>query len=58
MSGPVFFIFQPLTALADMSAAHVTNGTVVEDSVYAIEPDMSHVSRAFAEQNQEFWTKP
>lgn len=57
MSGPVFLIFQPLTALADMSA-HVTNGTVVEDSVYAVEPDMSHVSRAFAEQNQEFWTKP
>lgn len=62
MSGPAFFIFQSLTALADMSAAHVTphvtNGAVVEDYVYAIEPDMSHVSRAFAQQNQELWTKP
>jgi hypothetical protein len=58
MVGPTFFIFQPLTEFAEISPAHLTNGSVVEDSVYAVEPEMSHVSRAFAEQEPEFWMKP
>jgi hypothetical protein len=58
MSGPAFLIFQPMPAIADIPAANVILGTVVEDSVFAIEPDLSHVSRAFAQQDQSFWTKP
>jgi hypothetical protein len=58
MVGPTFFIFQPLTGFAEISPAHVSNGSVVEDSVYAVEPEMSHVSRAFAEQEPELWLKP
>jgi hypothetical protein len=58
MSGPAFLIFQTMPAIADIPSANVTHGTVVEDSVYAIEPDLSHVSRAFAQQDQSFWTKP
>lgn len=58
MSSPAFLVFQIITALADIPAAHVNHGTVVEDSVYAIEPDVSHVSRAFAEQDKAFWMKP
>jgi hypothetical protein len=58
MSGPTFIIFQPLTELADIPPAHVTSGSLVEDAVYAVEPEMSHVSRAFAEQEPEFWMKP
>ena len=40
--------------LTDIPLRPSTNGTIVEDAVYAIEPDLSHVSRAFAEQDQEF----
>jgi hypothetical protein len=53
-----FLIFQVLKAFADVPAVHTTTGTIIEDSVYAIEPEMSHVSRAFAEQNSTFWMKP
>jgi hypothetical protein len=58
MSGPAFLIFQAMTDFADIPTAHTTSGTIVEDSVYAIEPQMSHVSRAFAGQYPAFWTKP
>jgi hypothetical protein len=57
MSGPAFLIFQPMPAFADIPSPKVSHGTVVEDSVYVVEPDMSHVSRAFAEQDRAFWTK-
>ena len=58
MPGPAFLIFQPMTAFTDIPAAAVTHGTVVEDAVYVVEPDMSHVSREFAGQDREFWTRP
>jgi hypothetical protein len=58
MPGPAFLIFQAMTAFADIPAPLVTHGTVVEDSVYAVEPAMSHVSREFAQQGRVFWTKP
>ena len=58
MSGPAFLIFQTMPAIADIPAANLTHGTVIEDTVYAVEPDLSHVSRAFAQQDQSFWTKP
>jgi hypothetical protein len=58
MPGPAFLIFQTMTAFTDISSSDVIHGTVVEDSVYAVEPAMSHVSREFAEQDQAFWTKP
>lgn len=58
MPGLAVLIFQPMTAFAQISAAHVTHGTVVEDSVYVVEPEMSHVSRAFAQQGGGFWLKP
>ena len=58
LPGPAFLVFQPLTALSDVPLVPIAMGTVVEDSVYAIEPEMSHVSRAFAEQDQSFWMKP
>jgi hypothetical protein len=58
MSGPAFLIFQTMTAFADISSSDVTHGTIVEEAVYAIEPAMSHVSQAFAQQDQAFWTKP
>jgi hypothetical protein len=57
MSGPVFLIFQAMAEFAALPPVQV-NGTIVEDSVYAIEPDLSHVSRAFAEQDPSFWMKP
>jgi hypothetical protein len=57
MPGPAFLIFQSLAAFADIPPVQVS-GTIVEDSVYAIEPDLSHVSRAFAEQDPSFWMKP
>jgi hypothetical protein len=57
MPSPAFLIFQPMTAFTDIPAAAVTHGTVVEDAVYAVEPDMSHVSREFAGQDREFWMK-
>jgi len=56
--GPALLIFQPMTAFDGISAAHVTHGTVVEDSVYVVEPELSHVSRAFAQQGGGFWLKP
>jgi hypothetical protein len=58
MPGPTCLIFLPLAAISEMPALHATVGTIVEDSVYAIVPEMSHVSRAFAQQDQTFWTKP
>jgi hypothetical protein len=58
MPGPAFLIFQAMTEFADIPSVHPTSGTIVEDSVYVIEPRMSHVSRAFAEQDRSFWTKP
>jgi len=58
MSGPAFLIFQAMTDFAAIPTAHTTSGTIVEDSLYAIEPRMSHVSREFAEQDQSFWAKP
>jgi hypothetical protein len=57
MPEPAFLIFQAMAEFADISPAQVS-GTIVEDSVYAIEPDLSHVSRAFAEQDPSFWMKP
>ncbi len=57
MPGPVFLIFQPMTAFTDIPAAAVMHGTVVEDAVYAVEPEMSHVSREFAGEDREFWMK-
>jgi len=58
MPGPGFLIFLPMAALSDIPSIRITTGTIVEDSVYAIEPEMSHVSRPFAQQDQSFWTKP
>jgi hypothetical protein len=58
MPGPAFLVFQPMAAFADLPVVRLTAGTIVEDSVYAIEPDLSHVSRAFAEQDPSFWMKP
>ena len=58
MPGPAFLIFQALTAFADIPPISLTSGTILEDSIYAIEPEMSHVSRAFAEQDRSFWMKP
>jgi hypothetical protein len=58
MPGPVFLIFQPLAASSHIAPPHVTAGTIVEDSVYVIKSEMSHVSRAFGEQDPTFWMKP
>jgi len=58
MAGPAFLIFQTMTDFAEVPAAHISSGTIVEDSVYAVQPEISHVSRAFAEQDQALWTKP
>ncbi len=57
MPGPAFLIFQPMAAFTDIPAAAVRHGTVVEDAVYAVEPEMSHMSREFAGQDREFWMK-
>lgn len=57
MPGPALLMFQPMSSLTEVPAIHVTAGTIVEDTVYAIEPQLSHVSRAFAEQDSEFWIK-
>jgi acyl dehydratase len=57
MPGPAFLLFQPMAALSEIPAVHVTAGTIVEDAVYAIEPQLSHISREFAAQGREFWTK-
>jgi hypothetical protein len=57
MPGPVFLVFQPMAAFTEIPAAAVTHGTVVEDAVYAVEPEMSHVSREFAGENRELWMK-
>ena len=56
MPGPAFILFQPMAGLSEMPAAHVTAGAIVEDTVYAIEPPLSHVSRDFADRGREFWT--
>jgi hypothetical protein len=58
MPGRTFLIFETMTAFTEIPAAEVAGGTVVEDSVYAVEPEMSHVSREFALQGRAFWTKP
>jgi len=58
MPAPAFLIFLPMAAFTEMPPIRITAGTIVEDSVYAIEPEMSHVSRAFAGQDQSFWMKP
>jgi hypothetical protein len=58
MEGPAFLIFLPMATVSDIPSIHITVGTIVEDSVYAIVPEMSHISRAFAQQDQTFWTKP
>jgi hypothetical protein len=57
MPGPTFLLFQPMAAFSQIPAVHVTAGTIVEDTVYAIEPQLSHISREFAAQGREFWTK-
>jgi hypothetical protein len=57
MPGPAFLLFQPMAAFAEIPAVHVTAGTIVEDTVYAIEPQLSHISREFAAQGREFWTR-
>jgi hypothetical protein len=56
MPGPAFLLFQPMAALSKIPAVHVTAGTIVEDTVYAIEPQLSHISRAFAAEGRDFWT--
>jgi len=58
MPEPTYLIFQPMADFNGIPTIHISDGTIVEDSVYAIEPDLSHVSRAFAEQDQSFWMKP
>ena len=58
MPSPTLLIFQALTAFTDLPAASFARGTVVEDSVYAVDPELSHVSHKFAEQNQAFWMRP
>jgi hypothetical protein len=58
MPGRTFLIFDTMTAFTEIPAAEVAGRTVVEDSVYAVEPEMSHVSREFALQGRGFWTKP
>ena len=58
MPAPTYLIFQPMADFNGIPPVHISDGTIVEDSVYAIEPDLSHVSRAFAEQDQSFWMKP
>jgi hypothetical protein len=57
MPGPVFLLFQPMADFSGIPAVHVTAGTIVEDTVYAIEPQLSHISREFAAQGREFWTR-
>ena len=57
MPGPAWLMFQPMSSFTEIPAVHVTAGTIVEDTVYAIEPQLSHVSRAFAEQDPGFWMK-
>lgn len=57
MPGQAFLIFQAMTTFTAVPAARVTHGTVVEDIVYVVEPEMSHVSRAFAGQDRAFWMK-
>jgi hypothetical protein len=58
MPGPAYLIFQPMADFNGIPPIHISIGTIAEDSVYAIEPDLSHISRAFAEQDQSFWMKP
>jgi hypothetical protein len=57
MPGPTFLLFQPMAAFSQIPVVHVTAGTIVEDTVYAIEPQLSHISREFAAQGREFWTR-
>jgi hypothetical protein len=57
MPGPAYLILQALTEFTDLPVAQVAHGTVVEDVVYAVEPDLSHVSHAFAEQGPELWMR-
>lgn len=57
MPGPAFLIFQTMTAFGTMSSPGIIHGEVVEDLVYVVEPEMSHVSRAFAGQDRAFWMK-
>lgn len=57
MPRPAWLMFQPMSSFTEIAAVHVTAGTIVEDTVYAIEPQLSHVSRAFAEQDSGFWMK-
>jgi hypothetical protein len=58
MPGPAVLIFLPMATISEIPTVHTSAGTIVEDSVYAIVPEMSHVPRAFAYQDQTFWTKP
>ena len=57
MPGTAFLIFQAMTAFTAIPAARVTHGSVVEDIVYVVDPELSHVSRAFAQQGGAFWMK-
>jgi len=41
-----------------MPSPGVDHGEVVEDLVYVVEPEMSHVSREFAQRGGGFWLKP
>jgi hypothetical protein len=58
MPGPAVLVFLPMATISEIPTVHTSAGTIVEDSVYAIVPEMSHVSREFAYQDQTFWTKP
>lgn len=58
MPSPAFIIFQSMTAFGAMPLPGVTQGEVVEDLLYVVEPEMSHVSREFARQGGAFWLKP
>jgi len=57
MPGPAFLLFQPMADFSGIPSIHVAAGTIVEDTVYAIEPQLSHISREFAAQGREFWTR-
>jgi len=58
MPGQSFLIFQTMTAFDVMPSPGVDHGEVVEDLVYVVEPEMSHVSREFAQRGGGFWLKP
>ena len=58
MHGPASLIFQAMTDFKAPQRVAIASGTIAEDSIYVIDPRMSHVSRAFAEQDASFWERP